>query len=162
MSRDDRRYVLVEREDGGSPLGWFLLGGVLGAGLALLFAPQSGNRTRRLVGRKLGKLRDAADAALDDLRETLSHPANGSLEEGEAEEEGEESGEGEEEAAEAAQADESELESGQEDGRDRVERGPSSRRRVARSARRELEHRLAEARARRQRALADDDEEPVA
>src|ERR1044071_8750420 len=71
MSRRAReRTVIIER--GGSSLWWFLAGGALGAGLALLFAPQSGDRTRRVVGRKIGKLRDAAEETLDELREAWS------------------------------------------------------------------------------------------
>ena len=139
--REGQRHIIIERS-GGSSLWWFLVGGTLGAGLALLFAPQSGDRTRRLVGRKLSKLRDAADVALDDLRETLSpqERVHRSL-------------------AEDREADEEvEAHGSARDGGD----GDQSPRRGAASARHELEQRLAEARARRQRALADEDEEPVA
>jgi len=62
MRRSEEPVVLVEREGSGSVL-WFLIGGAIGAGLALLFAPQSGAQTRRVVGRRLKKLRDAADHA---------------------------------------------------------------------------------------------------
>ena len=40
----------------------FLLGGLAGASIALLFAPQAGRETRRTVGRKV---RDGMDAARD-------------------------------------------------------------------------------------------------
>src|SRR5262245_24202534 len=70
MRRRTPRTIYVERESSSSFL-WFLLGGALGAGLALWFAPQSGDRTRQVVGRKLGKLRDAAEEAFDDFRESL-------------------------------------------------------------------------------------------
>ena len=142
--------VIIER-GGGSSLWWFLVGGALGAGLALLFAPQSGDRTRRMVGRKLGKLRDAADAALEDLQDALSpiERVDRSLAE---ENQGDEGSE----ASESASGEER----GTEDPKDSSEIGPPPRRAV--SARQELEQRLANARARRQRALVDEDEEPVA
>lgn len=133
--RDDRDVIVVERE-GGSSLWWFLAGGALGAGLALLFAPQSGEKTRKVLGERLSKLRDSAKGALDDVREALDpeervHP---SLAE-----------DGADEAAPGAAR-----------GANHPERGEGS------SARVELEQRLAEARARRHRALAEEDEEPVA
>jgi len=140
--RRENRPIIIER--GGSSVWWFLVGGALGAGLALLFAPQSGDRTRRVVGRKLGKLRDAADEAFEDLREALSpeERVHRSLADQRAETE--------------------ELPArGEDDGGAALER-PESPRKSAASARRELEQRLSEARARRQRALADEDEEPVA
>jgi gas vesicle protein len=43
----------------GEGLVWFLAGAAVGAGVALLYAPQSGDRTRRLIGRKLADGREA-------------------------------------------------------------------------------------------------------
>lgn len=43
----------------GESLVWFLIGAAAGASVALLYAPQSGDRTRRLIGRKLADGRDA-------------------------------------------------------------------------------------------------------
>ena len=144
MSRRAReRTVIIQR--GGSSLWWFLVGGALGAGLALLFAPQSGDRTRRVVGRKLSKLRDAADEALDELRDAWS-PEDDRVHRSLAETEPE--------ADEKEDAD-SEIEA------DAGESNASGHSRPA-PARQELERRLAEARARRKRALTAEDEEPVA
>ncbi len=145
MSRRAReRTVIIER--GGSSLWWFLVGGALGAGLALLFAPQSGDRTRRIVGRKLGKLRDAADEALDELRGALSPEEGVHRSLAKSEDDADELEEaGPEEAAEASNS-----------------KPAGNSRPAAASARQELERRLADARTRRQRALAAEDEEPVA
>lgn len=45
---------------------WFFLGATVGAAAALLYAPQSGERTRRLIVRKLSDSRDAlADTGSD-------------------------------------------------------------------------------------------------
>ena len=145
MKRNEEGVVLVER-DGGSSVVWFLIGGALGAGLALLFAPHSGDHTRRLMGRRLNKLRDAADQALVDLKEAISPEER--VHRSSAETEGDEEDElGAPGVSEAKQALDSEE--------------PPRRRGVA-GARRELEQRLAEARARRHKAPADEDEEPVA
>ena len=148
MSRRETARTIVLERSGGSSLWWFLVGGALGAGLALLFAPQSGDRTRLVVGRKLSKLRDAADVALEDLRDTVSprERVHRSLAD---------AGELEDEEELAAPGDSGLPETGDDGDPAPPRRGPAS-------ARRELEQRLAEARARRQRALADEDEEPVA
>jgi len=42
-------------------------GGMVGAGIALLFAPQSGQRTRRDILRSAKKVKSRADEAVDDL-----------------------------------------------------------------------------------------------
>jgi gas vesicle protein len=42
-------------------------GGILGAGLALLLAPQSGRRTRRDISRYACRVKTRADEAVDDL-----------------------------------------------------------------------------------------------
>jgi gas vesicle protein len=39
-------------QDNGDRLIWFLTGAALGAAVALLYAPQSGDKTRRLIGKK--------------------------------------------------------------------------------------------------------------
>ena len=46
---------------------WFLTGAALGAAIALLYAPQSGVETRRLLTRKAREGRDALSEVGDDL-----------------------------------------------------------------------------------------------
>jgi gas vesicle protein len=55
----DDQVVVVER-GGGSGIGTFLLGAAIGAGIALLFAPQSGAETRAAIKRRARKARDTA------------------------------------------------------------------------------------------------------
>ncbi len=45
---DETPYIVIEREGGGG-LGSFILGALVGAGLALLFAPQSGEETQEEI-----------------------------------------------------------------------------------------------------------------
>ena len=53
-------------QDNGERLIWFLVGATVGAAVALLYAPQSGDRTRRLIGQKLADGRDIlADSGAD-------------------------------------------------------------------------------------------------
>lgn len=47
-------------------------GGIVGAGLALLFAPQSGQRTRKDIERYARKTKNRAGEAVDDLSANIS------------------------------------------------------------------------------------------
>jgi gas vesicle protein len=49
-----------------------LAGGIVGAGVALIFAPQSGQRTRKDIVRYARKTKNRADEAVDDLSATVS------------------------------------------------------------------------------------------
>jgi gas vesicle protein len=49
-----------------------LAGGIVGAGLALLLAPQSGQRTRKDILRYAKKTKGRAEDAVEDLSETVS------------------------------------------------------------------------------------------
>ncbi len=48
---------------------WFLIGAAAGASVALLYAPQSGNRTRRMLGRKLIEGREVLEEQGSELLE---------------------------------------------------------------------------------------------
>jgi gas vesicle protein len=56
--RDQVPYIVVEKEGGG--VGAFLLGALLGAGVALLFAPRTGEETQREIKERVVRLRDVA------------------------------------------------------------------------------------------------------
>src|SRR5512138_3362340 len=47
-------------------------GGIIGAGLALLFAPQSGKKTRKDISRYAKKVKHRADDVVDDFSDTVS------------------------------------------------------------------------------------------
>lgn len=47
-------------------------GGIIGAGLALLFAPQSGKKTRKDITRYARKAKHRADDVVDDFSDTVS------------------------------------------------------------------------------------------
>ncbi len=49
----------------------FLLGAVVGAGIALLTAPEAGNRTRRRIRRVAGEIRETATDQMDDFAEDV-------------------------------------------------------------------------------------------
>ena len=66
----DRDIVYVER-GGDVSAKWFLWGALLGAGVALFYAPSTGEQTRRSVQRRLRKLRAMAEEKLDELGETI-------------------------------------------------------------------------------------------
>jgi gas vesicle protein len=62
-------------DESSSPVGGivaaFAVGALVGAGVALLYAPQSGKKTRELLARKAGELKDHAEDALDDAKEMV-------------------------------------------------------------------------------------------
>ncbi len=67
---EDERYYVIEEQSGGG-FGSFLLGAAIGAGLALLLAPQSGEDTRRDIKRKAGEMSSAAKDVAGDLSDTV-------------------------------------------------------------------------------------------
>jgi gas vesicle protein len=67
-------YVIIEQQDSG--IGPFLLGIALGAGVALLFAPQSGQETRRGIGRSARRAQDAAQDFVEDVSGTVADKFN--------------------------------------------------------------------------------------
>ena len=69
-SHDAEPYVIVENRSGG--VGTFLLGVALGTGIAMLFAPRSGEETRRRIGRSVRKAGDAARDLVDEVASTVT------------------------------------------------------------------------------------------
>jgi hypothetical protein len=133
MRGKQRREVVYVERGGDSSAKWLFWGALLGAGLALLYAPSSGEETRRNLQRKLWKLRAMTEEKLDEISQQFGG-AKDSLE-GLMEEEDEDT---EEEEA----------------GRPLYRRSPGA------TPREELERRLADARARRRSPA--DLEEPLA
>jgi len=129
--KQGREVVYVER-GGDASAKWLFWGAVLGAGLALLYAPRSGEETRRVLQRKLWKFRAMTEEKLDEIAQQF--------------------GKGKETLKDLTDEDD-ELD-------DMGDVPPLRPRSSGVSAREELERRLAEARARR-RAVGDY-EEPLA
>jgi gas vesicle protein len=59
-------------EEGGGGMRTFVLGALVGAGVALLLAPRSGRETQAELARALGGLRDRADGPVDGARLSLT------------------------------------------------------------------------------------------
>jgi gas vesicle protein len=131
--KQQREVVYVER-GGDTSAKWLFWGALLGAGVALLYAPSSGEETRRHLQRNLWKLRAMTEEKLDEISQQFGG-ARESLHEMLEDEEDEDLDEGDE-------------------GLGRHSRGATP------SPREELERRLSEARARRRSPA--DLEEPLA
>ena len=67
-------YVIIERQD--SAIGPLLLGIALGAGFALLFAPQSGEETRGGIARSARRARNAAQDFVEEVTDTVADKFN--------------------------------------------------------------------------------------
>ncbi|MEP7226435.1 MAG: YtxH domain-containing protein [Gemmatimonadales bacterium] len=68
--RQRKEIVYVER-GGDTSAKWLFWGALLGGGLALLYAPSSGEETRRNLQRKLWKLRAMTEEKLDELTQHM-------------------------------------------------------------------------------------------
>ena len=70
---DDEPYIVIEKHSGG--VSDFLLGALIGAGVALLFAPRSGRETRADIGRRArsaqDRVRDVATDVTDQVVDTF-------------------------------------------------------------------------------------------
>lgn len=129
--RQGREVVYVER-GGDASAKWLFWGAVLGAGLALMYAPRTGEETRRVLQRKLWKLRAVTEEKLDELAQQFG----------------------------SGKAGMEDLADEEDDDLEEADLPPLRPRASGPSAREELERRLAESRARR-RAVGDF-EEPLA
>ncbi len=145
---DDREVTIIEAE-GASGFKWFLVGAAFGAGLALLLAPQSGERTRRDLSRNARRLKRQAGAKLEEFADEIEDRGR-QIKESAAEfiEEVEDRGRS---ARASAEDFVEEVADGVRDTHRRIERKASN-------ARDELDRRLAEARARRRAALSPDED----
>ena len=66
---DEVPAIIIER--GGSSIGPFILGALVGAGLALLFAPKSGAETQEELKEKARKLKTAAEERVRSAQKRL-------------------------------------------------------------------------------------------
>jgi gas vesicle protein len=55
------------QSDGSSRLAWFVSGAVIGAAVALVYAPASGKESRRYISEKAKKSRDAVTESSKDM-----------------------------------------------------------------------------------------------
>ncbi len=67
---DEGPYVVIERSEPG--VSSFLLGIAIGAGLALLFAPQTGVETRRELQRRVRRVGDQAQDFVAEITDTVT------------------------------------------------------------------------------------------
>jgi gas vesicle protein len=133
MRRRQRSEVVYVERGADSSAKWLFWGALLGAGLALMYAPSSGEETRRNLQRKLWKLRAMTEEKLDEITQQFG---------------------GAKDSLEGLMGDEDE--DIDDEGEDRTMYG----RNAGATPREELERRLADARARRRSPA--DLEEPLA
>lgn len=73
--RDDDRRIVIEKS--GSGIMPFIVGLAIGAGVALLYAPQSGEKTRRELARRGRRATQRAQEMAEDLRDKASETYTG-------------------------------------------------------------------------------------
>jgi hypothetical protein len=67
---DEVPHIIIER-DGGGGFGSFVLGALVGAGLALLFAPKTGEETQEELKERAKQLRSSAESHMRDVQKQL-------------------------------------------------------------------------------------------
>lgn len=67
--QDDGPYIVIERE--GSGIGTFILGALVGAGVALLFAPRTGEETQKDIRERALRLKSAAEERMRQAQRQL-------------------------------------------------------------------------------------------
>lgn len=78
-NNDDVPYIVIDRDSGG--VGSFLVGALVGAGLALLFAPQTGEETQEEIRERAKKLRSVAEERIKEAQQVLELRLEGVREE---------------------------------------------------------------------------------
>ena len=68
---EDGAYVVIERREPG--VGALLMGIAIGAGLALLFAPKTGEETRRDLQRRARRVSDQAQDFVSEVTDSVGH-----------------------------------------------------------------------------------------
>lgn len=71
FDEDEGPYVVIERSEPG--ISTFVVGLAIGAGLALLFAPRTGEETRRDLQRRARKMGDQAQDFVSEVTESVSN-----------------------------------------------------------------------------------------
>ena len=72
---DDQPYIVIERRSGGA--GAFIWGALIGAGIAMLFAPRSGRETRNEIRAGAMRLRDRAEDAVRGVADAVTDTIGG-------------------------------------------------------------------------------------
>lgn len=75
MAHHDEPYIVIERRSG--TLSGFLWGALVGAGVAMLFAPRSGRETRNEIRDRAIRLRDRAEEAVRGVADTVTDTIGG-------------------------------------------------------------------------------------
>ena len=122
---DGEPYVVIEKHSSG--MGSFFLGLAIGAGLALLFAPQSGEETRQTIARGARRVRRAATDAVEGVTDKVTDSF--------------------ESARQKVEDRINAVRGAVEEKKDHVERAMRAGREAAQQARNDLERRLAETKA---------------
>jgi gas vesicle protein len=68
---DDMKYIVVERPDDSS-VGPFIWGALIGAGIALLFAPRTGRDTRDSLTQGARRFKEAAEDTVRTVQESVT------------------------------------------------------------------------------------------
>ena len=71
MENQDKSPNVVVKQDGGMSIGYFFLGALVGAGLAILLAPRSGEETQEKIRGKANKIRIATEGQVRKTHNTL-------------------------------------------------------------------------------------------